>query len=120
MSVLTMLALMGGGIIVLVAGGEFLVRGAAGLAIRLGLSPLLIGLVVVGFGTSTPELTTSVTAALEGAPEYRGWQCHRIEYRQYPADTGPCRAYSSHHHKYGALPAATERRWRYRLCWGRD
>ncbi|KPP81469.1 MAG: cation:H+ antiporter [Oceanicaulis sp. HLUCCA04] len=69
MSVLTMLALMGGGIIVLVAGGEFLVRGAAGLAIRLGLSPLLIGLVVVGFGTSTPELTTSVTAALEGAPD---------------------------------------------------
>lgn len=69
MSVLMMLAFMAGGIIVLVAGGEFLVRGAAGLAVRLGLSPLLIGLVVVGFGTSTPELTTSVTAALEGAPD---------------------------------------------------
>jgi len=64
-----MLAFMAGGIIVLVAGGEFLVRGAAGLAVRLGLSPLLIGLIVVGFGTSTPELTTSVTAALEGAPD---------------------------------------------------
>lgn len=64
-----MLALMAGGIIVLVAGGEILVRGATGLALRLGLSPLLIGLVVVGFGTSTPELTTSVTAALEGAPD---------------------------------------------------
>lgn len=57
------------GLVLLVIGGEALVRGATGLAKALGVSPLLIGLVVVGFGTSTPELTTSVTAALAGSPD---------------------------------------------------
>lgn len=57
-----------GGLALLFAGGEFLVRGAASLAGRLGLSPLLIGIVVVGFGTSTPELITSVQAAIRDAP----------------------------------------------------
>lgn len=45
-----------------------LVRGAVSSAKALGVSPLLIGLTLVGFGTSTPELVTSVTAALEGSP----------------------------------------------------
>lgn len=49
-------------------GGEGLVRGASGLAARLGLPPLLIGLTVVGFGTSMPELLVSVDAALKGVP----------------------------------------------------
>ncbi|GGB59103.1 sodium:calcium antiporter [Roseibium aquae] len=52
----------------LVAGGDSLVRGSVGIAKRLGLSPLLIGLVLVGFGTSSPELMTSVLAALNGSP----------------------------------------------------
>ena len=56
------------GLALLVAGGEGLVRGAVGLARRLGLSPLLVGLTVVGFGTSTPELVTSLQAALAGSP----------------------------------------------------
>ena len=56
------------GFALLVGGGELLVRGASALALRLGLSPLLIGLPVVGFGTSTPELVTSLQAALAGAP----------------------------------------------------
>lgn len=43
-------------------------RGAAALARRLGISPLLIGLTLVGFGTSTPELVTSIQAALVGSP----------------------------------------------------
>lgn len=60
---------IGAGLALLVAGGESLVHGASGLARRLGISPLLIGLVVVGFGTSTPELTTSIAAALRDAPE---------------------------------------------------
>ena len=51
----------------LYVGGESLVRGASGLASRLGLSPLAIGLTVVAFGTSTPELVVSVNAALSGA-----------------------------------------------------
>lgn len=56
------------GLVLLVAGGDLLVRGAVGLAQRFGLSELLIGLVLVGFGTSTPELMTSALAALNGAP----------------------------------------------------
>ena len=56
------------GFALLVAGGEALVRGAVALAGRLGMSPLLIGLTLVGFGTSTPELVTSLDAALSGLP----------------------------------------------------
>ncbi|MXN65344.1 calcium/sodium antiporter [Stappia sp. GBMRC 2046] len=56
------------GFALLVAGGELLVRGAAGTAERLGMSPLLIGLTLVGFGTSMPELVTSVQASLSGSP----------------------------------------------------
>ena len=50
----------------LVGGGEALVRGASRLASRAGLSPLVVGLTVVAFGTSSPELVVSVTSALEG------------------------------------------------------
>ncbi|MFC3231034.1 calcium/sodium antiporter [Marinibaculum pumilum] len=56
------------GLVLLVAGGDLLIRGATAIARRLGVSPLLIGLTLLGFGTSTPELFTSVTAALDGAP----------------------------------------------------
>ncbi len=56
------------GFCLLLAGGEGLVRGSAALARHLRLSPLVIGLVLVGFGTSTPELATSMTAALAGSP----------------------------------------------------
>lgn len=58
-----------GGLLGLVLGGEYLVRGAVALAGRLGISPMVIGLTIVGFGTSTPELLTSVQAALLGAPD---------------------------------------------------
>ncbi len=57
-----------GGIIFLAFGGEFLVRGAVAAARRFGVSPLLISLTLVGFGTSTPELVTTVQAALAGTP----------------------------------------------------
>ena len=57
-----------GGLVLLVAGGDLLVRGAVRVAERLGVSPLVIGLTLVGFGTSTPELVTSVQAALAGSP----------------------------------------------------
>jgi cation:H+ antiporter len=56
------------GLVLLLVGGELLVRGAVASARSLGVSPLLIGLTLVGFGTSTPELVTSVTAALNGSP----------------------------------------------------
>ncbi|WP_116083983.1 calcium/sodium antiporter [Tropicimonas sp. IMCC34011] len=63
-----MILSIGAGLVLLALGGEGLVRGAVALAARLGMSPLLIGLTVVGFGTSTPELFTSLQAAFAGAP----------------------------------------------------
>lgn len=56
------------GLAILVAGGELLVRGASAIARAFHLSPLLIGLTIVGFGTSAPELIVSVQAALAGQP----------------------------------------------------
>ena len=57
-----------GGLVILVIGGELLVRGAVQAAERIGISPLVIGLTLVGFGTSMPELVTSVQAGLNGSP----------------------------------------------------
>lgn len=56
------------GLVLLVVGGELLVRGAVQLAQKFRISPLLIGLTLVGFGTSTPELVTSLQAAFAGSP----------------------------------------------------
>jgi cation:H+ antiporter len=56
------------GFVLLIAGGELLVRGAVRIAERLRLSPMLIGLTIVGIGTSMPELAASVQAALAGSP----------------------------------------------------
>lgn len=56
------------GLVLLVAGGDTLVRGATTAARSLGVSPLLIGLTLVGMGTSAPELVTSLTAVLAGSP----------------------------------------------------
>ncbi len=54
-------------LVVLTGGAELLVRGAVSVARRLGLSSFFIGLTIVGFGTSTPELCTSLTAAARGS-----------------------------------------------------
>lgn len=61
-SVLSML----GGIVLLLAGAEALVRGASALALRFGVAPLVVGLTVVAIGTSSPELVVSIRAALDG------------------------------------------------------
>ena len=53
-----------GGLALLLVGAEGLVRGSAALALRLGLTPLVVGLTVVAFGTSSPELVVSVRSAL--------------------------------------------------------
>ncbi|MFP6905318.1 MAG: calcium/sodium antiporter [Verrucomicrobiota bacterium] len=55
-----------GGMVLLIAGAEFLLRGAAALAIKLGISALVIGLTIVAFGTSSPELVISARAAWNG------------------------------------------------------
>ena len=54
------------GIALLTFGGEALIRGALSAAQRLGISPLLSGLLIVGFGTSAPELVVSISAAING------------------------------------------------------
>lgn len=59
--------LVAAGLVLLAVGGEVLIRGATEIARRLGLSELLIGLTLVGFGTSTPELVSSIQAALKGS-----------------------------------------------------
>ena len=55
-----------GGLVALIVGAELLVRGASRLALSFGISPLVVGLTIVAFGTSAPEVAVSVGAALEG------------------------------------------------------
>ncbi|TRD10623.1 calcium/sodium antiporter [Erythrobacter insulae] len=57
------------GLVGLAVGGELLVRGAVGIAQKLGVSTLFTGLVIVGFATSMPEMVASLQAALAGSPE---------------------------------------------------
>jgi cation:H+ antiporter len=61
--------MIAGGLILLFLGGEGLLRGSVAISRNLGLSKLLVSAVVIGFGTSMPELTVSVGAAIQGAPE---------------------------------------------------
>ena len=65
---LTWLLLVVGGVL-LVGGAELLVRGASRLAIALGISPLVVGLTVVAFGTSAPEFAVTIGAAYSGEAE---------------------------------------------------
>ena len=58
--------LLAAGLAALYFGAEWLVRGSAALALHLGLTPLLVGLTVVAYGTSTPELIVSMAAAWKG------------------------------------------------------
>lgn len=57
------------GVLLLIAGGAALVQGASQIATRMGLSPMIVGLTIVGFGTSMPELVVNVIGALEGETE---------------------------------------------------
>ncbi len=56
------------GIIILIFAGDFLVRGASNIAYKLMISPMVVGLTIVAFGTSAPELFISTWAALKGSP----------------------------------------------------
>lgn len=57
------------GLTTLIVGGEFLVRGAVGIAKKAQISTLVIGMTVISFGTSAPELFVSISSALEGNPD---------------------------------------------------
>jgi cation:H+ antiporter len=62
------IAALAGGLVLLAVGGELVVRGSVVVARKFGISELMIGLTLVGFGTSSPELAASVSAALAGSP----------------------------------------------------
>jgi cation:H+ antiporter len=57
------------GFLLLYGGGEWLVRGASNLALRFGMSPFLVGMTIVAFATSAPELAVSLQAALSGVDD---------------------------------------------------
>lgn len=57
------------GLFILIVGGSFLVKGASRIAFRFRISPLVIGVTIVAFGTSAPELLISVQSALAGSPD---------------------------------------------------
>ena len=65
----TMFLLLAGGLVLLVIGAEALVRGASRLAAAMGVAPLVIGLTIVAFGTSSPEMAVSVQSTLAGQPD---------------------------------------------------
>ncbi|MEP2737146.1 MAG: calcium/sodium antiporter [Erythrobacter sp.] len=64
-----MILMILGGLVGLAVGGELLVRGAVGIALKAGLSHLVTGVVIIGAATSMPELVASVQASLEGSPD---------------------------------------------------
>ena len=66
MTVVEIIIYISAGLLMLFAGAEGLIRGSSSLALRVGISPLVVGLTVVAFGTSSPELVVSLKAALEG------------------------------------------------------
>ncbi len=69
MVIVTAIGWLVAGLVALLLGGDWLVRGASRLALLAGMSPLVIGLTVVAFGTSAPELAVSVAASVQGKTE---------------------------------------------------
>ena len=67
MLVLILLVIVG--LIILIAGGDIFIRGSASLAHKLNVSPIVIGLTVVAFGTSVVELVVNILAAIQGHPD---------------------------------------------------
>lgn len=67
--ILIIILMLAGGIVCLVAGADFLVSGGSSIAIRLGISVTVVGLTIVSYGTSLPEMVVSSIASIEGKPE---------------------------------------------------
>jgi len=65
---LSLIAALVGGLVLLAFAGDFLVSGAVSVAQKLGVSPLVAGIFIVGFGTSAPEMVVAVDAAIKGVP----------------------------------------------------
>lgn len=65
---ISLIAALVGGLVILAVAGDFLVNGAVALARRIGVSPLVAGILIVGFGTSAPEMVVAVDASSQGQP----------------------------------------------------
>jgi cation:H+ antiporter len=61
--------IIGSGVVLLILGGNWLLKSAVSLSLRLNISKIVIGMTVVSFATSAPELIVSVNAALDGFPD---------------------------------------------------
>ena len=86
------LAFIGLALVLLFGGAEALVRGSGTLALRAGLSPLLVGLTIVAFGTSSPELVVSVQASLSQQGDIAVGNVvgsNIFQYRRHSRDSGP-------------------------------
>ncbi len=70
MSMMSLLLFVGG-LLLLVGGAEVFIRGSVRLAAAFGVSPLVIGLTIVGFGTSAPELAVSIQSGFAGQTDIR-------------------------------------------------
>ena len=75
-----------GGLVFLFIGAEGLIRGSSNLAIKIGITPLVVGLTVVAFGTSAPELVVSLKAALMGNSSISLRKCYWIKHCKYCVD----------------------------------
>ena len=69
MSILLYFLLLILGLVMITAGANYLTSGSVTIAERLGVSQLVIGLTIVGFGTSAPELVVSITSAFANKPD---------------------------------------------------
>ena len=68
------------GLLLLYLGGEALVKGSVSLALKLRISTLVIGMTIVSFATSAPELLVSLGAALKGHTDYCFWECNWLQH----------------------------------------
>ncbi len=76
------------GLVLLVWSADRFVEGSAVTARHFGMPALLVGMVIVGFGTSLPEMLVSALAAWQGQSRHCAWQRLRLEHQQYRPDTG--------------------------------
>ena len=95
MSLLLAFALFCLGFVLVVYGADWLVDGASALARRFGVSELVVGLTVVAFGTSAPELVVNVVSSIKGASGIVYGNIIGFQYHKYWAYSWDCRDYSA-------------------------
>ena len=77
-----------GGLLLILLGANGLTDGAASVAKRFHIPSIVIGLTIVAFGTSAPELTVSISSCSQRQCRHCHWQCGGKQYVQYPDDCG--------------------------------